>query len=361
MPAKAKAIEAKAICQGAPWLKAECNTEIIRLANGSTIRFTFVDGPLESEPVTGWLILDDPYKNPAEAASSVERERVRQWFFGTALGRIHQKTSVMVCHHRWTVNDLIPEVQKQGYIYKNYPALDSNNKSLWEEFKSSEFLLKHKAEVGMRRWLAIYQGDPQPEGGRLFSGTWNYTQLPIDGFSIGIGIDCAYSTKPNKQGDWSAIVVMYRKGDQYYIKDVQRVQEPSPAFEERLARVLRQYKGATCRWYPGPSELGLAQRLAHTLGVEIPTAKTGKKLRAEDTSVAWNKQNILIPRDEPEGRYPWVSEFIDEVHDFTGVEGEDLHDDQVDALAAAFDTLSQPTASAIGLPGAYSSGWSSFR
>jgi predicted phage terminase large subunit-like protein len=49
----------------------------------------------------------------------------------------------------------------------------------------------------------------------------------------------------------------------------------------------------------------------------------------------WNLGRILVPggEDRPE----WVDDFLDEVTNFTGVK--DAHDDQVDALAAAFDQL----------------------
>jgi phage terminase large subunit-like protein len=366
-PTRARATEARQVLQRLTFLKAQSNTERIRFENGSQILFTSTDGPLESHAITGWLCVDDPYKNPAEAASSVDRKRIEEWFFGTALGRIHARTNVMVVHHRWTTEDLIEKLHrhidertgKPVWSYKNYPALGSDDESLWEEFKSAEFLKQQRAVTLKSVWSAYYQGDPQPAGGRLFHGVNYYLKPPTSNYQVGIGIDCSYGTKTG--GDWNSIVVLARQKSTYYVLEVVRSHEPSPAFEQRLARVLARWPGAPCRWYPGSSELGLAQQLAQRHKVQIPTATKNKKLRAEQCAAAWSADEtikppklgqILVPRDAL-----WLDDFIQEILDFTGVPGSDLRDDQVDALAAAFDTLANPVqARVIGLPGALNPG-----
>jgi predicted phage terminase large subunit-like protein len=55
-------------------------------------------------------------------------------------------------------------------------------------------------------------------------------------------------------------------------------------------------------------------------------------LRAQPVASAWNSGRILVPTNSP-----WATPFVDEVLSFTGVA--DAHDDQVDALAAAYDVL----------------------
>jgi predicted phage terminase large subunit-like protein len=53
-------------------------------------------------------------------------------------------------------------------------------------------------------------------------------------------------------------------------------------------------------------------------------------------AAAWQDGRLFLPR-----RAPWLSDFLAELGAFTGVD--DLNDDQVDALAAAFDSLEQPS------------------
>jgi predicted phage terminase large subunit-like protein len=61
-------------------------------------------------------------------------------------------------------------------------------------------------------------------------------------------------------------------------------------------------------------------------------AQVDKFTRAIPVAAAWNTAKILLPE-----RAPWLDAFTSEVCGFTGVS--DRHDDQVDALAAAFDQL----------------------
>ena len=59
-------------------------------------------------------------------------------------------------------------------------------------------------------------------------------------------------------------------------------------------------------------------------------------VRSTAVAAAWNDGRVVVPDTEflPA---PWLPALLDEVLNFTGVS--DLHDDQVDALAAGFDAL----------------------
>lgn len=62
--------------------------------------------------------------------------------------------------------------------------------------------------------------------------------------------------------------------------------------------------------------------------IKMP-AKGDKFARAQDVAGAWNKGRVCVPNDAE-----WLDAFLSEVATFTGVS--DDHDDQVDALAAAY-------------------------
>jgi hypothetical protein len=68
---------------------------------------------------------------------------------------------------------------------------------------------------------------------------------------------------------------------------------------------------------------------------------------ADDIARTPDVRSPRAPRRDP---YPWVNDFISELQAFTGLN--DPHDDQVDALAAAYDALQRgtgpATASAMG-------------
>lgn len=57
-----------------------------------------------------------------------------------------------------------------------------------------------------------------------------------------------------------------------------------------------------------------------------------KYTRAQPVASAWNDGRVMVPSDAP-----WANSFVSEVLAFTGLG--DPHDDQVDALAHAFNSL----------------------
>jgi hypothetical protein len=116
-----------------------------------------------------------------------------------------------------------------------------------------------------------------------------------------------------------------------------------PEFVETLAGVLRQYPGVKARWYYGGFELGVPELISDKLdGLDVGTnrfeavrANQDKLIRAHDTSMSWNGGAVLVPHHAP-----WTVDFVEEVCRFQG-NGGDLFDDQVDALAAAHDSVAK--------------------
>ena len=307
----------------------------ITLANGSVILFTSIGGPLEGKAVTGWLVLDDPYKSMAEASSSVIRRGVESWFNDTGLGRTHPTTSVFVIGHRWVPDDLIAALKTQGWSWKNYEAIftdDEGNKyALWPALKPLEWLEGLKGKTLPSTWEAEYQGNPQATGSRIFEGVYRYPRLP-DSYEVAIGLDLATTAKSS--ADWSAIVVMASSWDTCYILWAGRYQTTAPQFLKECLTVAGRYPGAMWRWYAMTSEIGAGQFMqAGGLDLQIKIAKTDKKIRATPYAAAWYHKKVLVPENAP----PWLKDFLAEHKDFTGVD--DFHDDFVDAAAAAFDLL----------------------
>jgi predicted phage terminase large subunit-like protein len=89
-------------------------------------------------------------------------------------------------------------------------------------------------------------------------------------------------------------------------------------------------------WLASGTEQGAAQFIKQKVPLRVKPATTDKFMRSESVSEAWNLGKVLVPGGDE--RPLWVDDFLDEVTNFTGVR--DAHDDQVDALAAAFRVLS---------------------
>ncbi len=337
----------RAMCRAAG-LNPRGSKSCIILNNGSMILFASKGGPLEGKPVTGIAILDDAYKNRAEAESGIEREALRKWFFSTFLGRTHPTTSVLVVGHRWTADDLIAEVDDAGFPWTNYPALWPDGRSLWESFKSALWLNARRLLIGPITWLSEYQGQPMSKGGRLFEGVYYYTTkdakpgevlLPQRHLMrVAIGVDLAYTEKT--ASDWSVAVALGEYNAEWYVLEAMRRQCKADVFTEELKLMSKRFPGARLRWHGSSTERGAAD-VIRTLGkidlqgVIAPTKPYGRSLLA---GAAWSRGAIHVPNPETAGGAQLeIQEFIRVVTTFAG--GDGAEDDDVVALDTAHEML----------------------
>jgi phage terminase large subunit-like protein len=127
----------------------------------------------------------------------------------------------------------------------------------------------------------------------------------------------------------------------FYLLQVWSDQVEAPAFARILKGLTIAWPGAPMLWYGAGPEKGIADYL-NDEGVPLlfESATVDKFVRCQPVAGAWNRGDILIPGEDLERgiRTPeWVPDFMGVVLGFTGVK--DLRDDEVDALAAAYDLL----------------------
>lgn len=320
-----------------------------QIPGGGSLIATGIGGPLTGDPIDGLLVIDDPYKNRVEAESAARRRQVSEWFRDVALNRMHPGASVMVVQTRWTTGDLAGERTAMGWRSVNLPAIAETDDplgrpvgaALWPEQRPLEFLLAQKDEVGEYTWASMWQGHPRPRGGNVFRvDPEAYTSLPSPGaprhLPTAIGVDLAYTRKT--YADHSAAVVMAAHGTTRYVLEVLSMQVEAEAFGAHLAELRGRYPYAPMRFYCSGTEkgsAGLLNTLHPGLRLEAIPVADDKFLRAQPVAAAWNAGRVLVPQDAP-----WLNRFLSVVLNFTGVG--DLEDDEVDALAPAFDALMAP-------------------
>lgn len=312
-----------------------------RLVEGGGLLATGIGGPL-----TGYaaqiVVVDDPHKNREEAESRRERDKVEDWLRSTALTRIAPTGSCIVVHTRWHPDDLIGRLEADGWEVVNLPAITADDESLWPSQRPREFLRQREREVGPYEWAALYMGQPRARGGAVFSASpTTYAVAPTE-LSRAIGLDLAYSARTS--ADWSVAVVMGKHGvgpdARYYVLDVMREQMRASDFALRLGELKARWPHTSTRIYAGGADRGALDFLALPpprgvgLSVDVKPALGDKYSRATPFAAAWNAGRVLV-RDGA----AWTRDLCDEVARFTGQN--DAHDDQVDALAAAFDLLSE--------------------
>ena len=213
--------------------------------------------------------------------------------------------------------------------------------ALWpQEFPLSK-LKEIKKQIGDFAWSSLYQGSPVPRGKTLFGdpARFKLSEFKIEGKKGVIAVDPAATAKT--RADHSAIVTLYKKGDEYWVVDSQKHQVEVPDLIDILIGV--QTKGPWSQGLPVTIEsvgafkavAQMVKRLAPNLPIKEVFPKGDKYTRAQDLVTAWNAGKINIPTDTP-----WAQELIDDVQSFTGVN--DRYDDTVDAFVYGFKYLSEP-------------------
>lgn len=173
------------------------------------------------------LIIDDPVKSQVEADSARDREKVWAWWTSVALTRLAPGAGVIIIMTRWHDDDLVGRLLAQDrdraesdepvWRVLNLPAIaeDGVPDALGRPFgaplvsargRSLDDWCQIRNAVGERTWSALYQGQPTPASGGLFSrddfDQWRASTPQLSG--VVVAIDPADSGV----GDEAGLLVM---------------------------------------------------------------------------------------------------------------------------------------------------------
>lgn len=275
-------------------------------------------------------VIDDPYKNRAEAESPTTRRTVVDFLNDVVETRLTPDGSCIAFLARWNPEDLIAHCIKEGWTFVRLQALnDVTGEPLWPQRWSKEALEKKRERVGDFTWESLYQGRPRPRGSVVFGPPTTYTELPKV-FRTAGGLDLSYAAK--KSSHWSVAVLTRKAGGKLYVVDVLRRKVDVTVFRRELHALHSKAPSTRWRWYTSTTETGLGQmfREAPFAVPVVPVlAKADKLTRALPCAAAWNRGDVLVPENAP-----WLDEFLAVITNFTGTGGQD---DDVDALVGAYD------------------------
>lgn len=315
-------------------------------ATDSTIIWTSIGGVGSGEPVTGLLVIDDPFKDFAQARSPAFREQVRSWMTGVGLRRIHTTTTVVEMATRWHEEDLTAwMIETMGAPYINIQGIcedeeDGTGRKLGEPLFPALHpieMLQMQRQAQPTEFEAQYQGRPKAMGDALFDEPERFKELPIrETFTSAYGADLAYSEKT--VADWSVALRGRRYGNKVYVTGMVRRQMLANKFIPQLKAFWLQERGPM-RWYHGGAgELGICSfiqsEIPNFIGVQT---KQDKVIRSTRARQGWNLHNVVLPSEDSPFYGPWVEDVRKECMLFTGLG--DKNDDIVDALAALVDEL----------------------
>lgn len=135
------------------------------------------------------LLVDDPFKNRAEAESPVQQQKVWDAYRSVIYTRRIDvvNTAIVVGCTRWHEKDLVgnldaAEAEGTGDRWARYviPALTADGQSFCPERFPLEELKKIREVIGPYEWASLYEQRPRPPGGSFFSEA----SLLVDGQPI---------------------------------------------------------------------------------------------------------------------------------------------------------------------------------
>lgn len=293
------------------------------------------------------IIIDDPFKNKAEADSALIRAKTWDWYASTLYTRLAPGGGILLINTRWHTDDLsgrlIAEMEDAGkdqWRIINFPAIATHDEphrkageALHPERYSLADLEKLRSAVGTRNWEALYQQNPVPDGGALFRERWlrywHPSDLPDSFDRMVTSWDLTF--KNHESGDYVAGSVWGKKDGNFYLLDM--VHERL-GFTETLDAVRHLHEK-----YPKSSKIliedaangpAVIDMLKKTVPGIVPVRADGsKEARAHAVTPYFESGNVYIPHPSVAG--PWVGDFVQELISFPL----GAHDDMVDSTTQA--------------------------
>jgi hypothetical protein len=159
---------------------------------------------------------------------------------------------------------------------------------LHPEHEPVDALLELKRNMGPIGFSVQYQQSPMPPGGRIIKRKWLTTYDDIQPQSddhIIMSWDIALSE--TESGDYSACVVLLRRGEIFYIRDVVRGRFPFDTLKQKVMEVKRRYDSPTLLIEESPISRGLIQSLREqSINVTAYKPDTDKRASEEYAAAA---------------------------------------------------------------------------
>lgn len=311
------------------------------------------------------IIIDDPI-NAKDALSPQIRHTTNEWFDNTMTTRLNNPDTgaFIIIMQRLHEDDLVGHVLNRdggewthlclpARYEKNHPhpcALDHRTKDgelLWKDRFGEKAIKRIEKQLGSYGAAGQLQQRPAPRSGGLLKPEWLrlFKRLPHDVIRFVRAWDLAASeAKPGTDPDWTVGLRMaMTKRGQFIIMNVNRFQGSPLVVEQKIKlQAAADGYGVHIRLPQDPGQAGKAQALDYIRklrGYPVATIQpTGDKTtRASPLAAACEAGDVfLLITGDPE-RDAWIQPFLDEIAVFPYGK----HDDQVDAAADAFNTLTQ--------------------
>lgn len=325
-----------------------------------------LDGPTSGRPAN-CLIIDDPIKNRVEANSAAVRKSVWDFIVSALWYRLEPEEDgtppiQIMTLTRWHPDDpagrlqALPEWSEGEWMHVYYQGLTElpplpdgtkQYKALWPERFPVEYLLRQKSR-SERDFAALYQQQPQVEGGNIVKTNW-WQWLPSDFdfkgqhyHSVLIAADTAF--KERTVNDYSAIAIggITNKGE-IHIFQIVRARLAFPDLKAKLMQLNALWRPKGLRGIiveDKASGQSLVQELRRESGISIiPRVWPGDKVTHLSAILPLIEGGrVYLPSNGIANmNTAWVDDFLTEIGQFPS----GAFDDQVDAVTLLIHELAK--------------------
>jgi len=180
------------------------------------------------------LVIDDYFKNAAQAVSPTIRENIWEWWKSTAYTRLEPNAKVVVVATRWHEDGLIgrlgTEFEGEKIRVVTLPALSKGadkdymgrpeGEPLWKDRYSASDLERIRLSLDTYWWNALYQQDPTGYGAaewpsHYFGPDFLYPHRPLAFEHRVMAVDA--SLGKSKKSDYSSVICSCLSGGKLFI------------------------------------------------------------------------------------------------------------------------------------------------
>ena len=321
------------------------------------------EGALTGNPVDVF-ILDDLYKDAAEANSPLIRDHAWEWYNAVVKTRLHNDSRELIVFTRWHEDDLIGRIaahepvleltassesyngkmQAEQWLHLNFEAVKQSpptpsdprkpGEALWPE-RHGIRLLEQKRRLDPLLFETMYQGHPAVREGLLYGNNFKtYDRLPED------TVRRANYTDTADTGEDYLCSVCYETGtdDTIYITDVLYTPLGMEATEPLVAAMLQRNGTRTARIESNNGGRGFARAVAKL----CPQTRIEwfHQYRNKEARVLSNATEVAARIRMPEDWHRRWSEFYGDVVSFRRLFRSNRRDDAPDVLTGIVETES---------------------
>lgn len=310
-------------------------------------RNTTVRGAITGESLDLGIV-DDPIKSREEAGSKAVRDKTWDWFTDDFFTRFSRDAGFLSILTRWHIDDPIGRLKKANPNVRclTYRALAESDDilgrpigdPLFPEMKPLDFLLERKQAMAAVNWQALYQQNPQVEGGEVIHTRdfAYYDILPAMRYRA-IFADTAQKTK--EYNDYSVFECWGQGVDgRVYLIDLIRGKWEAPELERQAVAFWQKHftasSGGALRFMAVEDKVsgtGLIQSLRRSSAIPLRPIQRSvdKYTRLMDVLGYIESGFVSLPKSAT-----WLSDFLTECESFTP-DGRQAHDDQIDPMVDA--------------------------